>query len=338
MSPLVDPKHEWRALSGVTLSYEWISMDPSPRTRPPRRSAISLCSGMVPCALWAASSNGLIVLNKHIMSTDGFRHPMALSSLGMIASWVLSSLVCRLGIVRVRHRVSPRFFATRFLPVGCAMAIMFYTGNGAYLYLSVAFVQMLKTATPVVTMAVMVAFKLETLSVRLVLALLLLTAGTALASLGEIHFSWVGVGMMLVSEVADALRLVLTQLLLSSSGWHPIEALRHLAPACAGCLVAGAYALEWEAMRRDGALGKMAARPALYALAAVLGFVVNAAQVAAIKQLSSLTLKVVGVTANSLLVCGCVLLGEVLTRLQLLGYAISFGGTVWYNAIRHRIA
>ena len=79
----------------------------------------------------------------------------------------------------------------------------------------------------------------------------------------------------------------------------------------------------------------MTRRPALYLLAAVLGFGVNAAQTAAIKKLSSLTLKVVGVSANSaLVVCSGFLYGDEFTTLQLSGYAISFVGFVAYNVIQ----
>ena len=315
--------------------YEFIELPHSSSIEHHSSEHPNVVSALLPCLVWVSASNGLILLNKYLMSSDGFRYPMALSSLGMIASWVLSLAVCRLGYVHAQNRVSPSFFVTRFLPVGLMMALMFYFGNCAYLYITVSFVQMLKTATPVVTMAVMVLFKLETPSVRLVVSLLLLAAGTALASYGELAFSWAGVVVMLLSEVADALRLVLTQLLLSSSKWHAIEALMYLAPACAACLAVGVLFVEWEAMQREHALSKIVRRPALYALAAVLGFVCNAAQTVVIKKLSSLTLKVVGVTANSLLVvCSTFLFGDQLSRLQVAGYAISFVGFVLYNVIK----
>ena len=109
----------------------------------------------------------------------------------------------------------------------------------------------------------------------------------------------------------------------------------YLAPACAACLLVGVLLVEWQEMQAQGALAKLARRPALYGLAAVLGFVCNASQVASIKRFSSLTLKVVGVTANSLLVvCSGALFGDRLTTLQLFGYAISFAGFVAYNVVK----
>ncbi|KAL1500331.1 hypothetical protein AB1Y20_012995 [Prymnesium parvum] len=315
-------------------AYEFIELPPAGAPLAPRRPP-RLAPTVGACLVWVGASNALILLNKYLMWADGFRHPMALSSLGMLASWLLSVAACRLGFVRATHRVSRLFFITRLFPVGLAMASMFYFGNRAYLYITVSFVQMLKTATPVVTMAVMVLFRLERARLHLVIALLLLVAGTALSSFGELAFSWTGVLVMLLSEVADALRLVLTQLLLSSSAWHPIEALMYLAPSCALCLLTGVFLVEWEAMQREHALAKVARRPALYLLTAVLGFVCNAAQTIVIKKLSSLSLKVIGVTANSLLVvCSTFLFGDRLSAVQVVGYAISFVGFVLYNVLK----
>ena len=50
---------------------------------------------MITGCIWMAVSSGLIILNKHLMSTDGFHFPMALSGLGMLFSSVASYICCR---------------------------------------------------------------------------------------------------------------------------------------------------------------------------------------------------------------------------------------------------
>ena len=79
--------------------------------------------------------------------------------------------------------------------------------------------------TPIVTMLVLFVAGLETLTVRLVTALALVTFGTALASLGEVNLSLVGIGCMLASETFEAVRLVMTQILLVEHKFHPSESL-----------------------------------------------------------------------------------------------------------------
>ena len=115
------------------LRYEWIMMDDESQSLLPtsmsrkrsHRSAATtaLMWRLLPCLTWVSASNGLIVLNKHIMASDGFRYPMALSAFGMCGSWLLSASMCRLGMVRATNSVSVRVFFSRFFPVGIIIAI-----------------------------------------------------------------------------------------------------------------------------------------------------------------------------------------------------------------------
>ncbi len=104
-----------------------------------------------------AVSSALIILNKHILS-HGFPFPMALAGIGMGFSGIASYLTCHVfQFVKIKPRgdIDARFFLFRLMPVGFFAAITLYLGNLAYLYLTVAFIQMLKSLTPVITMAVL---------------------------------------------------------------------------------------------------------------------------------------------------------------------------------------
>ena len=52
------------------------------------------------------------------------------------------------------------------LPVGLFMALTLWTGNEVYLYLTVAFIQMLKAFTPVITMLALFIARLEDPSLK----------------------------------------------------------------------------------------------------------------------------------------------------------------------------
>ena len=106
------------------------------------------------CAALMAVSSALIILNKHILS-HGFPFPMALAGIGMGFSGFASYLTCRVfRFVKIKPRddVNARFVLTRVMPVGFFSALTLYLGNLAYLYLTVSFIQMLKSLAPVIAM------------------------------------------------------------------------------------------------------------------------------------------------------------------------------------------
>jgi drug/metabolite transporter (DMT)-like permease len=88
-------------------------------------------------------------------------------------------------------------------------------GNVVYLYLTVAFIQMLKAFTPVVTMACLFVAGLESPTRAMIAAVMLTASGTALAAAGEMRLNLLGLMFMFGSELCEAVRLVMTQVRVS---------------------------------------------------------------------------------------------------------------------------
>lgn len=80
------------------------------------------------CIAYMASASTLILLNKYILSVDGFAFPMALGTLGMGFSSIAAHAYCTIWHLETVH-VPAHEFITKFLPVGFFMAISLYTGN-----------------------------------------------------------------------------------------------------------------------------------------------------------------------------------------------------------------
>ena len=140
---------------------------------------------------------------------------------------------------------------------------------------------------------------------------------------------------MLASETFEAVRLVMTQLLLTGLKFHPIEGLMYLAPACTLWLLIGSFTLELRPMLASGAFGVVAAKPLKFMLAAAMGFGVNSLAYIIIQTASSLTLKVLGTVKNAFVVwLGIVLLGDQMTIMQGGGYALSIAAFYWYQKIK----
>lgn len=194
--------------------------------------------------------------------------------------------------VEAKRTMTYRFYCTRILPVGFLMALTLLFGNLAYLYLTVAFIQILKAFTPVITMAALFVAKLERPTPRLIASVVVIAIGTAIAAAGELNFSLLGLTIMMLSEVFEAVRLVMTQKLLTGLRFHPIEGLMYLAPATTLWLFLGSLFLELPSILSSGALLIVTANPVSFCLAAVLGFGVNSMAYIVIQTSSSLTLKV----------------------------------------------
>jgi hypothetical protein len=287
------------------------------------------------CLAWSAASSGIIFLNKYIMDKDGFRFPMALSCLGMTCSSVASYVaVVHLRVVPRTIEIDAAFWLTRALPIGACGALTLYWGNLAYLYISVPFIQMLKGMTPIITLAVGVAFGIDAFTTPLCASLAIIALGVAVSAYGETQFVLAGFAAMIGAETAEAGKVVLMQKLMAGSRLHVLEGLLCFAPPCALALALGVVALEWDGMMAVG-FGKMAARPWLYAAQGAMGFVVNLLILQVIKATSSVTFKVISMMKNVAVVLGAVpLFGDSLTGVQAFGYAVSLGGFALYQRAR----
>ncbi|KAG2489087.1 hypothetical protein HYH03_012313 [Edaphochlamys debaryana] len=308
----------WMGLATTTLA-SWLALRLAPTSRPLGSPARSLPLG---------GSGGALA---EPLGAGGFPTGSPVQGGGEVL--VLSG---------ARFKMTPRYYLTRVLPTGFFMALTFQTGNMGYLYLTVAFVQMLKAFCPVVTMLLLFVARLEAPSTRLVAAVTLIACGVALASYGELNLSLFGLAAMLVSVVAESVRLVLTQHLLAAPGLpgaalQPVEGLFYISSACTAVLAVQASYTEMPALlaRRDWqAVGL---HPGQFAVAACCGFAVNMLAITVIKLASSLTLKVLGTVKDAALVTiGIVFLHERVTLLQLVGYTISMMGFVSYNLIKAR--
>mgnify|MGYP003685912517 CR=1 FL=1 len=197
-----------RALGGgVALSLPPLSLLPFPLPPPlspltrvlflalsslaamPTEAATPSRLGMfVACSAYTLAGPALILLNNHIMHGLHFPHPIMLSAFGVI----FSALVCRLlvytGIVpltRPELARSGTFLIYNTLPLAVMAALTLGLGNSAYMYLSVATCQILKSLTPGMTLSLTYALKVEEPNGLIIACVLLICVGTAMASSGE---------------------------------------------------------------------------------------------------------------------------------------------------------
>lgn len=176
-------------------------------------------------AIACPSSSQFFVISFHVLD----RYPIVVGSMGMLTSSIAAFIACKvLRYSGSSSEISAAFYCRHMVPVGVAMAITVWSGNLVYVYLTVSFTQMLKAADPVFVMIAMFLAGLERPTAPLVVSVLTICGGLLVASAGEMQLDVLGVGVMMISEVGEAVRLVLTQILLQDLQLGPLDGLLYL--------------------------------------------------------------------------------------------------------------
>mmetsp|Transcript_99679 Transcript_99679/g.257753 ORF Transcript_99679/g.257753 Transcript_99679/m.257753 type:complete len:412 (+) Transcript_99679:116-1351(+) len=278
----------------------------------------------------------LMILNKHILQGLDFPYPLTLSNLGLLTSSVCIHLLARCGCIHIgtacKELTEPQAWFRRALPVGACKAISLAAGNAAYLFLGLGFIQMFKAFTPAIVVLVTKAAGLSTPSWLALSFVGLLILGTLLEVKGELHASTVGIGLLLLSEVMEALNWVITQYLLQDCKLSLTEGMYVLCPPGFLCLSLMAAATEGPRIIETGDYRIIMEHPWHFLAAGTLGLAVNFTGFALVQFTSTVTMKVLNIVrCIGLVFAGVLIYGEVITATELVGYAISLLGFAGYQ-------
>lgn len=283
----------------------------------------------------------LIMLNKYIMQDLDFPYPMFLSGLGVLVSGLVSYLLIKFGFVTYNRdkfeSIGGRLWYKRVLPVGLAHAATLAFGNIVYLFLNVGLIQMLKSFTPVVMVIMGYITKIEVVTTSLLLSILVISFGTAITCVtstqsNDSTFSLIGLIIMFSSEIAEAIRLLLTQFLLQNLKFNVIENQYIIAPASTFWLFLASLIFEMPTMIERNAFLVIFNNFPLFLLASCMGLGVNYLSNIVIQLTSSLTMKVLGTLRNIFTIfLGVLFYSEAITSQEVIGYSIALLGFVAYN-------
>lgn len=289
---------------------------------------------LVYTVLYMIASPVAIMCNKVLMKDYGFGYPVMVSALGQTTTAVCAYLVVRCTGMSVENgrKVSWR----NLMLLGAASALALVLGQYPYLYLTVAFIQMLKAFSPAYMVFFLAALQVERPSRRVIACVLGLSVCTAVASAGEVNFNIIGVSFMAAASCSDALRLVVAQKLLRNMKLQPMEMLYFMSPICILWMLP--FALIGEvptAIRRDS-FALVYQHPMLFIGAGFSGFFVNITGFLIVKRTSSMTLKLLTMTRNGgLVLASGLFFGETITALEGVGYGglmVCFGLYTWVKA------
>ncbi|KAM7208648.1 Triose-phosphate Transporter family domain containing protein [Naviculisporaceae sp. PSN 640] len=284
--------------------------------------------------LWISLSSSVILFNKWILSTLEFSYPVILTTFHMAFSTVITQLLARYTSVldgRKTVKMTGRVYLRAIVPIGFFFSLSLIFGNLAYLYLSVAFIQMLKATTPVFVLISGWFLGLSSPDLRKFLNVSVIVIGVIIASIGEIKFVWIGFIYQICGVVFEALRLNLVQRILNGADYKmdPLVSLYYFAPVCAAMNFV--VALFWEVpkctMEEVYNVGLFT-----FLLNGFCAFFLNVAVVLLIGKTSGLVMTLCGVLKDVLLVVASMIIwGTQVSGLQFFGYSLALCGMIYYK-------
>lgn len=301
--------------------------------------AVDLVVGAYFVLQWIFISSALILYNKSVIS-GGFAHPITLVLFHMLFGVVASGTWKVLGL-EVVPPIGFKSWLCGFLPVGLCFAASLALSNMAYLYISVAYIQMIKALTPVVVLLLSFCLQIETPSLRLFVFIVLISSGVTLSCVSQVEASVAGTVIQLAALVAEGLRLCLINLLLAKKGLKlsAIANLYYIAPTCFVCLFGPWALIEAPHVLADNAAALRNTGFLVLLSNSSVAFLLNLATIALIQRTSALTLNVAGVVKDLLLIAWSVAMhGAIVTHMQYVGYAIAFSGVCGYTYYKHNLA
>lgn len=297
----------------------------------PKLSTKAKLSATVIIPIWIVLSSSVIIYNNYLYNTLNFKYPVFLVTFHLgfaaIGTRVLQRTTNLLDGAK-DIRMSRDMFVKSILPIGLLFSGSLILSNTAYLYLSVAYIQMLKAFTPVAILLISWTFRLQEPNKKLAIIVVMISTGVALASHGELKFNLFGFLTQAAAVAFESSRLVMIQILLHNLKMDPLVSLHYYAPVCA--VITGFFIPFTEGLAPFYALRDLGAF--ILVTNASVAFLLNVAAVFLVGAASGLVLTLAGVFKDILLISGSVLIfGSIITPLQIFGYSIALGGLVLFK-------
>ena len=282
-------------------------------------------------AVWIGLSAGVILYNKYVLAFFGFPFPVALTMIHMAFCSLLAFLLVRVFEVVPAIDMTNEVYLRKIVPVGFLFALSLWMSNSAYLYLSVAFIQMVKALMPAVVYLVGCLFGLETFAWQRLANMLVITVGVCIASYGELNFHLFGFMLQMGAILAEAIRLTSIQILLTSADikLNSITTLYYVSPACLAFLCVPFAFIEFPNLINAHNVNL---NPAVLLSNAAVAFALNMSVYLLIGKTSALTMNVAGVIKDWILIfISSLLFDAPISNTQLEGYLLAFAAVCFYN-------
>ena len=299
--------------------------------------AIALMFSMGPC---------LILLNRHILNDLQFNFPHTIALTGYSTTLIMLK-VFRRPLMRLEGKdpdaISENkdkdlgwdFYLLRVLPVGLCSVGALWFGMLSFPHLSVAYNEMLKATTPILTFCGMLMCGVQRFNKGVFTAICMVSGGLGLAIRVDGQATAKGIFFMMISCFSEAGRMTLLQVLLQDRRRSFTESLSLMLPTITACTYFLAIWLEF----RDIFFDTNRMYPIvtgwtifLVLVSGMMGCMASVLTYWIVSQIGGLSLKALVCARSVALVLFCVMFrGDSLTSQGYIGYSVSILGLMFYH-------
>jgi len=175
------------------------------------------CIYLPAMAGWFFFSVLLSAYNKHVFGSGelAFPCPLTLTSVHFLLQWLVSiamTSTCEKVFGGEEVKQMPwKTFLSASVPCGCVASFDIGLSNLALVRISITFYTMIKSSAPIFVLIFAFLFKIEKITIGLVLVIVIISAGELMTVFGEIDFDLVGFILCLSSSMCSGLRWTLVQ-------------------------------------------------------------------------------------------------------------------------------
>lgn len=284
---------------------------------------------------WYFSNIGVLLLNKYLLSFYGFRYPVYLTLLHMVACAGFSYISIKHFEVVPMQQISSSKQLGKIVLLSSIFCLSVVLGNMSLKYIPVSFNQAIGATTPAFTacLAFIITWKAESWMTYLTLIPVIL--GIVIASNSEPSFHLLGVIFCFSSTAGRALKSVVQGIILSSDSekLHSMNLLLYMAPIAMVLLLPASFILEGNvsAVVVSKAMNDPWILVLLFANA-FAAYLTNLTNFLVTKHTSALTLQVLGNAKGAVAAVVSVLVFKnPVTALGAFGFGVTICGVVLYG-------
>jgi len=334
------PEHFWCLLFTVgVLLLVWflakVSIDE-------KAEDMSFYQALPIAVLWSSLGIALILFNKFIFLPSGlgfdFPYTIFLMWWHMLSGTVATNLLrlCRPAMMPAvtQTPITVQSYFVNIFPIAGLQSTALAFGNTAYLYISVAYIQMVKNTTSAFVFMFSIMLGLEKGTFSNTFAVITVVVGLLLTTVGELDFSLLGFVFQMAGTLSDSLRLSMTKVVMSSNyavRLDPMSTLYYSSPTMLVILSVPMYLVDYPSLNFE----KVWSMKFVLLANSLLAFALNMTSMFFMKRCGATTYALTGVLKDVVLIllC-CALFGHPLTVTQLMGFCISMAGFQVYNNLK----